>query len=428
MTERPNVVLIMMDDMGYGDLSCTGSSLIRTPNMDAIATGGMTFTDAYAGAPTCTPSRAALMTGRYAQRVGLPRVIFPDDAEGLPGSEVTVAEVLRDAGYRCAAYGKWHLGAKPEHHPVEHGFEEFVGLPYSNDMDPVYLMAGTERLDGEVDQSLLTRRYTDEAMAFIERHREEPFFVYLPHTMPHIPLHVEEEFRGTSAAGTYGDVIECIDHHVGRLTAHLDRLGLTDDTLVIITSDNGPWFEGSAGGFRGRKIQTWEGGVRVPFLARWPRRIAAGSRCAEPISFLDLLPTLAGLGGGRVPDDRPLDGVDVGALLDGGPAPEREALYFFSHWSLNAVRSGRWKLHVARHPERDRRELPQLFDLVADPGESYDLGSLHPHEVQRLLGLARGFADEIEAQRPDAQRRAGTDLLKEASRTDLVTDRTFQEG
>lgn len=404
-TTRPNIVLIFMDDMGYGDLGCTGSTLIKTPRMDAVAADGMNFSQMYASAPTCTPSRTALLTGRYAQRVGLPRVIFPTDPEGLCDWEITVADLLSGAGYSCAAYGKWHLGAQPKHNPINHGFDSFVGLPYSNDMDPVVLQVGIDTVEENVDQTTLTRRYTDEAISFIDEHADEPFFVYLPHTMPHIPLHVEEEFRGTSAAGTYGDVIECIDHHVGRLLDHLDERGLSDDTLVIITSDNGPWFEGSTGGLRGRKIDTYEGGIRMPFIARWPGRIAPGSQCDTPACLVDLMPTLVGLADQPVPDDRPIDGVDIAPLFFGGDLPER-ALYFFSHWHLNAIRVGRWKLHVDRFPTKDLRELPQLFDLEADPGESYNLDTLHPEVLDRLTQQLEAFAAEIEEQRPEAQRRA----------------------
>lgn len=403
---QPNVVLIFMDDMGYGDLGCTGSPLVKTPNIDRLASEGRMFTQMYSAAATCTPSRAALMTGRYAQRVGLPRVLFPEDEQGLSAWEITVADVLSEAGYACGVYGKWHLGAYDGHHPLDHGFDDFVGLPYSNDMDPVYLQAGRDRVEGPVDQSLLTRRYTDEAMRFIDEHRDEPFFVYLPHTMPHIPLHVEEEFRGTSSAGTYGDTIECIDHHVGRLLDHLEQRGLADDTLIMVTSDNGPWFEGSTAGLRGRKIDTYEGGIRMPFVASWPGHIEAGSQCDTPACFIDMLPTLAGLAGGEVPSDRPIDGADIRGLLTGDAEPSREALYFFHHWSLNAVRSGRWKLHVDRAPQTDNRELPQLFDLSADPSESYDLISMYPQEFQRLAELATRFGREIEAQRAEADARA----------------------
>ncbi|GAB3260959.1 sulfatase family protein [Arthrobacter pigmenti] len=403
---RPNIVLIFMDDMGYGDLGCTGNQLIKTPRMDQLATEGMMFDHMYSAAPTCTPSRAALMTGRYAQRVGLPRVIFPQEPQGLSSWEVTVADILSEAGYACGIYGKWHLGAREQHHPLRHGFKEFVGLPYSNDMDPLSLYVNDQPEDGPVDQTSLTRRYTDAAMNFIERHRDEPFFVYLPHTMPHIPLHVEEDFRGTSAAGTYGDVIECLDHHVGRLIDHLDQHGLAENTLVMVTSDNGPWYEGSTGGFRGRKIDTYEGGIRMPFIARWPQTIEPGSRSQEPACFIDMLPTLAALTGAQVPQDRPLDGLDISCLFSGDAGPEREALYFYAGWHLNAIRQGRWKLHVDRFPNTDLSELPQLFDVVADPQESYNLADLHPDVLEQLHTLLTDFGDHIDSTRQQAEERA----------------------
>ncbi|WP_051299606.1 sulfatase family protein [Arthrobacter castelli] len=403
---RPNIVLIFMDDMGYGDLGCTGNQLIKTPRMDQLAADGMMFDHMYSAAPTCTPSRAALMSGRYAQRVGLPRVIFPQEPQGLSSWEVTVADILSETGYACGIYGKWHLGAQEQHHPLRHGFKEFVGLPYSNDMDPLSLYVNDQPEDGPVDQTSLTRRYTDSAMDFIERHRDEPFFVYLPHTMPHIPLHVEEDFRGTSAAGTYGDVIECLDHHVGRLIDHLDQLGLAENTLVMVTSDNGPWYEGSTGGFRGRKIDTYEGGIRMPFIARWPQTIHPGSRSQEPACFIDMLPTLAGLTGAQVPQDRPIDGIDISGLFSGDAGLEREALYFYAGWHLNAIRQGRWKLHVDRFPNTDLSELPQLFDVVADPQESYNLADLHPGVLEQLNTLLTDFGDHIDSTRQQAEERA----------------------
>ncbi|TDE48432.1 sulfatase [Nonomuraea mesophila] len=406
MKDRPNVVLVFMDDMGYGDMGAMGGTVVRTPRMDSVAENGITFRHMYSAAPVCTPSRAALMTGRYAQRVGLPRVIFPHEGEGLSGYERTVPEVLKTRGYRTAGYGKWHLGCRPEHNPTRHGFDEFFGLLYSNDMDPVHLYDGEKPVQKEVEQAQLTKQYTDRAIEFIERGGDDPFFVYLAHTMPHIPLHVEEGFRGTSRGGTYGDTIECIDFHLGRILDRLEELGLAEDTLVIVTSDNGPWFEGSTGGLRGRKIDTWEGGIRMPFVARWPARIPAGSVCDEPACFIDLLPTLAGLTGADLPADRPLDGIDIGPALTGGPMPEREALYFFHHWTLNALRQGRWKLHVDRNPQPDRRELPQLFDLEADPGEAYNVANLEPEVMARLTELATSFAAEIAAQRVEAEGRA----------------------
>lgn len=402
---RPNIVLVFADDLGHGDLGCTGSSLIRTPRIDGIAQEGATFCNMYAPAPTCTPSRAGLMTGRYAQRFGLQRVIFPEEPLGLAGEEVTIAEVLGQQGYRCGIFGKWHLGARAAHHPRRHGFDRFVGLPYSNDMQPLRLWVDDDELPGTVDQSMLTRRYTDEAIDFIDDAGDQPFFVYLPHTMPHIPLHVEEGFRGTSEAGTYGDTVECIDHHVGRLLDHLDERGLTDNTLVIFTSDNGPWFEGSTGGLRGRKIDTYEGGIKMPFLARWPGVIEPGRQVDDLACFIDLLPTFAALAGTRPPAD--VDGIDISTVLDGGSLDAERPLYFFSNWSLNAVRLGRWKLHLDRFPLKDRRELPQLFDLERDPQECYNLRSLFPQEFERLRGLATDFAAEIAAQRPQAEARAG---------------------
>ncbi|WP_168211724.1 sulfatase [Ruania zhangjianzhongii] len=402
---RPHIVLIVADDLGYGDLSCTGSSLVRTPRIDSLARDGALFSNMYAPAPTCTPSRAGLMTGRYAQRVGLPRVIFPEEPLGLSGEETTVAEMLAHAGYRCGIFGKWHLGARADHHPRRHGFDRFVGLPYSNDMHPLRLWVDDQELPEPVDQTMLTRRYTDEAIDFIDAAGDQPFFVYLPHTMPHIPLHVEESFRGTSDAGTYGDTVECIDHHVGRLLDHLEQRGLAEDTVVIFTSDNGPWFEGGTGGLRGRKIDTYEGGIKMPFVARWPGVIEEGRRVEGLGCFIDLLPTFAALAGTTPPAD--IDGIDISALLTGGTAGQDRSLFFLSNWSLNAVRRGRWKLHLDRFPTKDRRELPQLFDLERDPQECYNLRSLFPDEFDALLERATAFAEEIAAQRPQAEARAG---------------------
>jgi len=404
--DRPNILFVFMDDMGYGDMGAMGGTVIKTPNMDRVAAQGITFRQMYAGASVCTPSRASLLTGRYAQRVGLERVIFPQEPEGLSAYERTIADLLSDCGYHSAIYGKWHLGARPEHNPLQHGFEEFFGIPYSNDMDPVHLFDGMQVAETYVDQSLLTKAYTDRAIDFISRHADEPFFVYLPHTMPHIPLHVEEGFRGRSRGGTYGDTIECIDHHLGRLLDHLDNLGLTENTLVIVTSDNGPWFEGSTGGLRGRKGESYEGGVRMPFVARWPRRIPTGIACSEPAAFIDMLPTLVRLAGGKVPDDRPIDGCDIGVPLTGGPMPDRDPIFIFHGWALNAVRDGRWKLHVRRRNDRDQREMPQLFDLELDPTESYNQANREPEVLRRMLDVASRFGQHIQDQKAAAIARA----------------------
>ncbi|MFI7448635.1 sulfatase [Nonomuraea sp. NPDC049714] len=407
---QPNIVLVVMDDLGYGDLGCTGNTILRTPRIDSIAADGITLRHMYAASAICTPSRAALLTGRYPQRVGLPRVLSPRDGTGLSSWEHTLPEMLRDAGYRTAMFGKWHLGCRPEHYPTRHGFDEYAGLLYSNDMHPVELFEGEEISTTDVDQATLTGAYTDQAIDFIERHVDQPFFVYLAHTMPHIPLHVEEQFRGRSAGGRYGDVVESLDHHIGRLLGRLDDLGLADDTLVMVTSDNGPWFEGSTGGLRGTKLHTYEGGIRVPFVARWPGRIPAGAASDEPVCLFDLLPTLAALAGGTVPRDRPIDGVDVSEVLAGRSIPGPRPLFFFHWWTLNAVRSGPWKLHLDRFPRDPNRahgmELPQLFNLEIDPAETYDLKDGHPDVLEHLTGLAKDFADEIAAQRPAAEARA----------------------
>jgi uncharacterized sulfatase len=408
--QLPNIVLVVMDDLGYGDLGCMGNPLLNTPRVDAIAANGITMRHMYAASAVCTPSRAALLTGRLPQRVGLQRVLFPRDSTGLSAWEYTVPAMLRDAGYRTGMFGKWHLGCRPEHYPTRHGFDEYAGLLYSNDMHPVEMFEGESIATADVDQATLTGRYTDHAVDFIRRHADEPFFAYVAHTMPHIPLHVSEEFRGRSAAGRYGDVVECLDHHIGRLIDTLTELGLAADTLVMITSDNGPWFEGSTGGLRGNKLHTYEGGIRVPFLARWPGRIPPGSVSDEPASLTDLLPTLATLAGGRLPTDRPIDGIDISATLTGGSTPDRGPLYFFHWWTLNAVRSGPWKLHLDRFPRDPNRahgkELPQLFNLDLDPAECYDLKDRHPDVLDRLTTQATRFADEILAQQPAAEARA----------------------
>jgi uncharacterized sulfatase len=407
---QPNIVLVVMDDLGYGDLGCTGNTILRTPRIDSIAADGITLRHMYAASAICTPSRAALLTGRYPQRVGLPRVLSPRDGTGLSSWEYTLPEMLRDAGYRTAMFGKWHLGCRPEHYPTRHGFDEYAGLLYSNDMHPVELFEGEEISTADVDQATLTGGYTDRAIDFIERHVDQPFFVYLAHTMPHIPLHVEDGFRGRSAGGRYGDVVESLDHHIGRLLGTLDDLGLADDTLVMVTSDNGPWFEGSTGGLRGTKLHTYEGGIRVPFVARWPGRIPAGAVSDEPVCLFDLLPTLAALVGGTVPRDRPIDGVDVSDVLAGRTIPGPRPLFFFHWWTLNAVRSGPWKLHLDRFPRDPNRahgmELPQLFNLELDPAETYDLKDGHPDVLEHLTSLAKYFADEIADQRPAAEARA----------------------
>lgn len=406
----PNVILIYADDLGYGDLGCYGSRL-RTPNLDRMAAEGVRFTHFYSGNPVCSPSRAALLTGRYPTRARVPRVLFPNDTTGLPDSEVTLAALLKARSYRTMCVGKWHLGHLPRYLPTSRGFDGYFGIPYSNDMTPRPLLRNTEVVEEPARLDTLTPRYTEEALRFIEAARGEPFFLYFAHTYPHIPLAASARFRGKSPFGLYGDVIEELDWSVGEVLAALKHFGLDRDTLVLFSSDNGPWYQGSPGGLRGRKGTTWEGGQRVPFIARWPGRIPAGRVCHGMASVLDVVPTVARLSDAPSPP-HPLDGVDIWPLLSGAkPEIEREALLYFDNVHLQCARWGRWKLHVARYntlpytpaPAGGRVNLPlpepELYDLINDPDESYNVAPEHPDVVveirRRIERLVAGFPEEI---------------------------------
>ena len=406
----PNLVFIYADDLGYGDLGCYGSSL-RTPSLDRMAGEGVRFTHFYSGNPFCSPSRAALMTGRYPTRVNVPRVLNPQSTTGLAGDETTIAQALKPRGYRTICLGKWHLGHLPQFLPTRRGFDEYFGIPYSNDMDPAILLHNESKIEDPARQETLTRRYTERAVEFIERSGNSPFFLYLPHTFPHIPLFASSRFRGKSPFGLYGDVIEELDWSVGEVLSALRRQGLDEQTLVMFSSDNGPWYQGSAGRLRERKGTTWEGGQRVPCIARWPGRIPAGRPCPGVASVMDILPTAAKLAGAALPA-KPLDGIDIWPLLAGEKQElEREALLYFSDIHLQCARLGRWKLHVARWnsqwtspaPPEGRLNLPlpapELYDLVNDPDESYNVAPENPKIVAdlraRIERLLRGFPDEI---------------------------------
>jgi arylsulfatase A-like enzyme len=409
---RPNVVLIYMDDMGYGDLGCYGNPILKTPVIDGIARSGVKFTQMYSAAAICSPSRCALLTGRYPQKAGIPRVLFPDDTCGLKPADRTIAGYFKELGYASTCIGKWHLGCLPEHYPTRHGFDEFYGLLYSNDMDPLHLLRNETVIEEQVDQAALTQNYTNEAISFIERHREQPFFCYIAHTMPHIPLHVPEAFRGKSAAGTYGDTIECIDYHIGRIVESLRALGLEENTLVIVSSDNGPWYEGSTGGLRGRKFEVYEGGIRMPFVAQWPSCIPAGTECKEVASLMDVLPTLVDLAGSPLQPQQ-TDGKSIASLLFGSGSTPHEALYFYVVDSLNAIRSGKWKLHVAsgRGKDRKTKEMPQLFDMNIDPGENYNLADRFPEIVNSLTEKLIAFDQTVQPIENVARPSRQTDLI-----------------
>ena len=415
-TRRPNFIVIFTDDQGYGDVGCYGAEGYATPNLDRMAAEGMRFTDFYVAGPVCTPSRSALMTGCYPKRLGLAhRVLFPYSDTGLNPNEVTVAEVLKEAGYATGCIGKWHLGHHPEFMPTRQGFDFFFGVPYSNDMHahyyaaqdfqapPLPLYRGEEVIESGPDQSLLTRRYTEEAVSFIAQHKDEPFFLYLPHTMPHLPIAASAAFEGSTEHGLYGDVIAEIDWSVGRILEALEEQGIDDNTLVVFTSDNGPviwdgdrrgYKSGSAGPLRGMKNTTWEGGMREPCLMRWPGHVPAGSVCRELATAMDLLPTFAALAGTRPPQDRIIDGKDILPLMTGAPGAStpHEVFYYYRDDRLQAVRSGNWKLHVYR-PEWDEKKYtgtraPLLYDLGADIGETTDVAAENPDVVARLQQLA----------------------------------------
>ncbi len=402
----PNVVLFFADDLGYADLSVYGAEKIATPHLDRMAAEGVKFTDFYVPVSVCTPSRAALLTGCYPPRVSTVRVLFPRDNTGLNSEEYSMGRMFKDRGYATACVGKWHLGHLPAFLPMQHGFDEYYGIPYSNDMDNVSgkshrdanypdpkveyfnvpLMRNEEIIERPADQTTITRRYAEEAVRFIRENKDGPFFLYFAHTMPHIPLFAGEAFRGKSRGGLYGDVIEEIDWSVGEVFKTLTELDLDEQTLVLFTSDNGPWLQfgshgGSAKPLRAGKFSVYEGGVRMPAIARWPGVIPAGSICREPVMTIDLLPTFARLVSAEVPEDRPIDGRNVWPLITGEPeARSPHEAYFFTNGSqVHAVRSGPWKLHL---------KPVQLYNLDDDISERNNVARAHPELVARLSDLA----------------------------------------
>jgi arylsulfatase A-like enzyme len=434
----PNIVIILTDDQGYADIGCFGALGFETPHLDRMAAEGVRFTDFYVAQAVCTASRAALLTGCYPNRVGLQGALNHQSPIGIHRNELLLSEMCRGKGYATAIYGKWHLGCFPEFLPTRHGFDEWFGIPYSNDNGPLHpTMRGLPPLplyedetvvERDPDQRFFTKRITEHAVRFIERNRERPFFLYVPHIMPHVPIHASAAFQGRTKRGLYGDVIEEIDASVGEILASLKANGVDDRTLVVFFSDNGPFLSygthaGSAGLLREGKLTTWDGGMRSPFIARWPGRIPAGRVCAEPVMSIDLLPTIAGMIGAAMPA-RPIDGRDILPVLAGGGRTPHEELFFYSGEELHAVRSGDWKLHVAheyltvagptrsdgkpanfenikpesmdvsgirgiasRHGYKVERLPQSLYDLRTDPGETRDVSTAHPDVVRRLESL-----------------------------------------
>jgi len=416
----PNVVLIFCDDLAYADVAPFGAKT-PTPNLDRLAREGRRFTDFYVGQAVCSASRAALMTGCYPNRVGILNALPPHAKIGISSNETTIAQLLKTRGYATAIYGKWHLGDAPQFLPTRHGFDEWFGLPYSNDMWPHHPTSGTnypplplyenERVVQLMpDQTQLTTWYTERAVKFINRNKSHPFFLYVAHNMPHVPLHVSNKFKGKSGLGLYADVIMEIDWSVGQILDALHRNRLDTNTLVVFTSDNGPWLlygdhAGSAGPLREGKATSFDGGVREPCIMRWPGKIPPGTECREMAWSMDLLPTFARMAGTVPPPDRIIDGRDISPLMFGEPGAKTPHEAYFVYWGqeLQAVRSGQWKLHLPHdyiHPDppghggrpgkAGKRHIDvELFDLASDVGETNNVASIHPEIVDRLEALAR---------------------------------------
>ncbi len=428
---KPNVVVIFIDDMGYGDIGPFGATSQKTPNLDRMADEGMKLTSFYA-APVCSVSRAQLLTGCYGPRIDVPGVYFPSAAKGLNPKERTIAEHLRDLGYATMCIGKWHLGDQPEFLPTRQGFDGYFGIPYSNDMPRKSSVTGrmvhpllrddkVVELLTDQQQERIVERYTEEAVRFITANSNKPFFLYLPHTGIHVPIHPGKAFRGKSANGRVGDWIEELDWSTGKVLDTLRSLGLAENTLVVFTSDNGPWLgkgadSGSAGPLRGGKGSTWEGGVRVPALAWWPGKIPAESSVDAITGTIDLLPTAVSLAGGKLPAEPVIDGRDISALLLGKSTESpRGVHYYFYQYELQAVREGPWKLALKPQVEASGRPLapdantnkPRLYHLDREVAEKTNVADDHPEIVARLGGLAQKMAREIGGQHPKARRSAG---------------------
>ena len=430
---RPNVIIILADDLGYGDLGCYGHAKFKTPNLDRMAAEGARLTQFNTPAPFCAPTRASLMTGRYPFRCGMMANPAPDggliaDALALPGSEITLAQLFKQAGYATGMVGKWHLGHKrSEQMPTGRGFDEYLGILYSNDMRPVQLMDGNQPPEYPLVQANLTRRYTERAVNFIERNKAKPFFLYFAETMPHKPLATTEKFYKQSGAGLYGDVLSDLDTSVGEVLAKVKALGLDERTLILFSSDNGPWFGGSTGGLRGMKGSSYEGGYRVPCLARWPGKIPAGHVSHAPGVMMDLFATALKAASIAPPADRVIDGRDILPLFTSAAPSPHAAIFGHQGLLLATARDARWKLHVraprdgmaalhkpgerwidprgpdgvtilapyeqyqpSDHPGLRTGDAPQplqLFDLQTDPGEQKDVAAQHPEIVARLKQL-----------------------------------------
>jgi arylsulfatase A-like enzyme len=405
MADSPNIILINCDDLGYGDVGCYGSQLNSTPNLDRMAAEGMRFTDFYMAASVCSPSRAAMMTGSYPKRIGINHVLFPGNDIGLNPDEVCVAQILNDQGYATKIVGKWHCGDQPEFLPTRFGFDEYYGIPYSNDMGmqagrridwavPLPLLRDEEVIQEQPDQVGLTERYVEESVRFLRANSARPFFLYLAHMYVHLPIYVPDRFMRESKNGRYGGAVACVDWACGVLMHELRQLGIDDNTLMIFTSDNGSRNRDEGGSNRplkGTKFSTWEGGFRLPCIMRWPAKIKSGTVCHDVATAMDFLPTFAGLASATAPTDRVIDGRNIAPLMlgeDGASSPH-EAFFYYSGTTLCAVRAGKWKLHIRRFASWNEpmEEVQELYDLEADIGEETNVYAGHPDVVAELESL-----------------------------------------
>lgn len=437
--KTPNIIIIFTDDQGYGDIGCYGATGFETPNLDKLASQGMRFTNHYSAQPVCSASRAGLLTGCYPNRIGISGALFPHHTIGLNPDELTIAEMLKTKGYATAIFGKWHLGHHKKFLPLQHGFDEYVGVPYSNDMWPINL-DGTQDKPGEgrgdyphlplvegnetieeiktyAGQDKLTTLFTEKAVDFINRNYEKPFFLYVPHSMPHVPLGVSDKFRAKSEQGMYGDVMMEIDWSVGQIVKALKDNKIEDNTIIIFTTDNGPWLNygnhaGSSGGLREGKTTSWEGGQRVPFIIKWPGKTPEGVVCNKLSCTIDILPSIAEIVDADLPDHK-IDGISVTELWKGrfDVEPRKELFYYFGKNNLNAVRKGNWKL-VFPHTFRSYHALPgnngkggprimvtvdslELYNMMRDPGEEYNVLDLYPEIVEELQEVAAKARTEL---------------------------------
>jgi arylsulfatase A-like enzyme len=437
-TERPpNVVIIFMDDMGYGDLSCFGHPTIQTPNIDRIAREGQKWTNFYTACSVCSPSRGALLTGRYPIRIGLGpvkyRVFFPESTGGLPSGEITIAEMLKEKGYQTGIIGKWHLGHRPEHLPTRQGFDYYYGIPYSNDMDAVNwslktffsepdfnmwnvpLMENETIIERPTNQHTITKRYTEKAVEFITQNKDKPFFLYFPHSMVHTPLFASKDYMNTSPRGLFGDVMSEVDWSVGQVISTLEKLELDQNTLVIFTSDNGPWLimlehGGSAGLLREGKGTTWEGGMRVPGIFYMPGTVKPGT-ITDLGSTLDLLPTIASLTGTTAPTDRILDGYDLSPVLKEKASSSRDHFFYYRNQDIYAVRNQEYKAHFITETcyqadnQKTLHEEPLLFQINQDPSEKYNHADTYPDVLKSLSKLVESHQKGVVAAPAEMEKR-----------------------